>query len=232
MGLADQIVMMAFGLILGSAAVATALAFGLGGRDAAARMLEQWQRRPDARRARRPAAAPAASAPRRADDSQPPLGVSDAASTAFVAIDWSGAKGRRHKGIAIAEARGDERRRAWSGPAMSGRARKCSTGCSKRAAQEPTLFGFDFSFAPPFVERGEYLPGEPGVPDDGARILGLCRCASATTRTSAPRASSRQAHRRHFYFGIADGVKADFVHFRQCDARAERAGRPQDRQRL
>jgi hypothetical protein len=44
MGLADQIVMMAFGLILGSAAIATALAFGLGGRDFAARTLEQWQR--------------------------------------------------------------------------------------------------------------------------------------------------------------------------------------------
>ncbi|MGI8932292.1 MAG: mechanosensitive ion channel, partial [Sphingomicrobium sp.] len=43
MGLADQIVMMAFGLILGSAAVATAIAFGLGGRDFAARMLDQWQ---------------------------------------------------------------------------------------------------------------------------------------------------------------------------------------------
>jgi hypothetical protein len=42
MGLADQIVMMAFGLILGAAAVATALAFGLGGRDAAARILERW----------------------------------------------------------------------------------------------------------------------------------------------------------------------------------------------
>ena len=25
----------------------------------------------------------------------------------FIAIDWSGAKGRRHKGIAIAEARGE-----------------------------------------------------------------------------------------------------------------------------
>jgi hypothetical protein len=25
----------------------------------------------------------------------------------FVAIDWSGAKGKRHKGIAIAEARGE-----------------------------------------------------------------------------------------------------------------------------
>lgn len=43
MGLADQIVMMAFGLILGAAAVATAIAFGLGGRDFAARMLAQWQ---------------------------------------------------------------------------------------------------------------------------------------------------------------------------------------------
>ena len=45
MGLADGIVQMAFGLILGSAAIATALAFGLGGRDAAARMLEEWQDR-------------------------------------------------------------------------------------------------------------------------------------------------------------------------------------------
>jgi hypothetical protein len=42
MGLADQIVMMAFGLILGSAAVACAIAFGLGGREAAARILERW----------------------------------------------------------------------------------------------------------------------------------------------------------------------------------------------
>ncbi|HVM23112.1 MAG TPA: mechanosensitive ion channel, partial [Sphingomicrobium sp.] len=42
MGLADAIVMMAFGLILGSAAVATALAFGLGGRDAAGRIADYW----------------------------------------------------------------------------------------------------------------------------------------------------------------------------------------------
>ena len=41
MGLANEIVILAFGLILGSAAVATALAFGLGGRDAAARVLDQ-----------------------------------------------------------------------------------------------------------------------------------------------------------------------------------------------
>ncbi len=42
MGLADTIVFMAFGLILGSAAVATALAFGLGGREAAGRFLTRY----------------------------------------------------------------------------------------------------------------------------------------------------------------------------------------------
>jgi hypothetical protein len=42
MGLADQIVILAFGLILGSAAIATAIAFGLGGRDAAARIADRW----------------------------------------------------------------------------------------------------------------------------------------------------------------------------------------------
>jgi hypothetical protein len=42
MGLANEIVIMAFGLILGSAAVATAIAFGLGGRETAARLLERW----------------------------------------------------------------------------------------------------------------------------------------------------------------------------------------------
>jgi hypothetical protein len=71
MGLADQIVMMAFGLILGSAAVATALAFGLGGRDAAARVLDRWT---DEEPPRRPPPPPrrlrSGSDP---DDSQPPL---------------------------------------------------------------------------------------------------------------------------------------------------------------
>ncbi len=42
MGLADEIVNLAFGLTLGALAVAFALAFGLGGRDAAGRQVEQW----------------------------------------------------------------------------------------------------------------------------------------------------------------------------------------------
>jgi len=42
MGLANEIVNLAFGLILGSAAVACALAFGLGGRDTAHQLLQKW----------------------------------------------------------------------------------------------------------------------------------------------------------------------------------------------
>ncbi len=42
MGLADSIINMAFGLTLGAAALATALAFGLGGREIAARELDMW----------------------------------------------------------------------------------------------------------------------------------------------------------------------------------------------
>jgi hypothetical protein len=45
MGLANEIVNLAFGLILGSAAVAAALAFGLGGRETAHKLLERWRRK-------------------------------------------------------------------------------------------------------------------------------------------------------------------------------------------
>jgi hypothetical protein len=45
MGLADEIVNLAFGLTLGALAVAFALAFGLGGREAASRQLEDWMSR-------------------------------------------------------------------------------------------------------------------------------------------------------------------------------------------
>ena len=42
MGLANEIINLAFGLMLGSIAVAAALAFGLGGRELAATRLKQW----------------------------------------------------------------------------------------------------------------------------------------------------------------------------------------------
>jgi hypothetical protein len=141
---------------------------------------------------------------------------------AFVAIDWSGAKGRRHKGIAIAEARGEAAPRlvrpghVWSREEVLG-------WLLERAAQEPTLFGFDCSFAPPLIERGEYLIGEPGVPG-AAREFWAYVDARCDDEDLGAASFLEIAHRRHFYFGIADGVKADFVRFRQCDARLSAQG--------
>jgi hypothetical protein len=139
-----------------------------------------------------------------------------------VAIDWSGAKGRRHKGIAIAEARGNAAPRlvrpdhVWSREEVLG-------WMLAEAAKEPTLFGFDFSFAPPIVERGEYLIGEPDVPKTAREFWAYVESRSFDEDLGA--ASFLEiAHRPHFYFGIADGVKADFVRFRQCDARLNAQG--------
>jgi hypothetical protein len=140
----------------------------------------------------------------------------------FVAIDWSGAKGRRHKGIAIAEARGDSAPRlirpdhAWSRSEVL-------DWLLKRAAKEPTLFGFDFSFAPPIVEKGEYLVGERDMPKT-AREFWAYVDAKCDDDDLGATSFLEVAHRRHFYFGIADGVKAHFVRFRQCDARLNAQG--------
>jgi hypothetical protein len=69
MGVADDIVNLAFGLVLGAVAVATALAFGLGGRDAAGKLAQRWaddylQRHPDGKpRVRAPMDPPSGNPP-------------------------------------------------------------------------------------------------------------------------------------------------------------------------
>jgi hypothetical protein len=141
---------------------------------------------------------------------------------AYVAIDWSGAKGKKHKGIAIAEARGQAAPRLVRPGHIWSREDVCRW-LLKRAASEPTLFGFDFSFAPPLIQRGEYLPGESDVPKTAREFWAYVDSKSDDDDLGA--ASFLEiAHRRHFYFGIADGVKARFMHFRQCDARLNAQG--------
>ncbi len=141
----------------------------------------------------------------------------------FAAIDWSGAKGKRHRGIAVAICGAGE-----SAPRLVKRERPWSRTevlewLLQAAEEAPTLFGFDFSFAPPIAERGAYLPGEPDVPSTArefwAYVDGCCDDEDLGAASFL-----EQVHRRHFYFGIADGVKSGFMHFRQCDARLNAQG--------
>ena len=141
----------------------------------------------------------------------------------FAAIDWSGAKGRRHKGIAVAMCgTGDSAPRlvraghAWSRTEVL-------EWLLEEAQSAPTLFGFDFSFAPPIAERGEYLPGEADVPRTAREFWAYVDCAADDEDLGAASFLER-VHRRHFYFGAADGVKGRFMHFRQCDARLNAQG--------
>ena len=141
--------------------------------------------------------------------------------TRFAAIDWSGAKGNRHKGIALALCDvGDAAPElvpppagAWSREAMRDWI---------LAQRDPVLIGLDFSFAPPLIERGAYLPGDDVPGSAKAFWAYVDRVSDDADLGAASFLETR--HRRHFYFGIADGRKADFMHFRRCEAHYNAGG--------
>jgi len=134
----------------------------------------------------------------------------------FAAIDWSGAKGRRHKGIAVAMCDVGDSAPKLVRPGHVWSRTEVRDWLLREAASEPTLFGFDFSFAPPIAERGEYLPGEVGLPSDAKAFWEYVDEVSDDEDLGAA-SFLEQIHRRHFYFGAADGQKSAFMHFRQCD---------------
>lgn len=86
--------------------------------------------------------------------------------TRFAAIDWSGAKGARHKGIAVAVCD-----RADDAPVLVARERPWARmevldWLLAAAGEAPTLFGFDLSGAFAFADRGAYFPGWNESPPD------------------------------------------------------------------
>jgi hypothetical protein len=132
----------------------------------------------------------------------------------FACVDWSGAKGNRHPGIALAIC--GEGRQAPVLVAPPGKAWSRQGIADWLLAQDDDLLiGFDFSFAPPLIERGSYFPGD-NVPqlarEFWAYVEALCDDEDLGAASFL-----EQHHRRHFYFGVADGVKADFLHWRQCE---------------
>lgn len=141
----------------------------------------------------------------------------------FAAIDWSGAKGVRHKGIAVALCEeGDAVPRLIAAPDGIWSRRQVADWLVAAAAQAPTLFGFDFSFAPPFITRRAYLPGDP-VPEEAPAFWAYVDAICDDVDLGAA-SLLESAHRRHFYFGKADGVKAAFLHHRICEDRYNAGG--------
>lgn len=78
----------------------------------------------------------------------------------FIAIDWSGARGKAQRGIAVAEAGAGESAprlvfppggERWSRPGVL-------DWLNRKAEEGRFLAGIDFSFAPPFLDAGCYFP--------------------------------------------------------------------------
>ena len=132
----------------------------------------------------------------------------------FVAIDWTGAVGERHRAIAVAEAdvAGGPPRIVRPGHRWS-RAEVFALIEAARVAGERILFGIDMCFGLPFIDRGAFFPGDPDSPPD-ARALwrDVATVAAADPHHAVP---AYVAHRRdHFWLGAADGPRADRARLR------------------
>lgn len=144
--------------------------------------------------------------------------------TRFVAIDWSGSRGTRHPGIAVAccdAGTAAPRLIAPPGGAWS-RCGVLDWLCARAA--DPMLVGFDFSFSAPFVARGAHLPGETRT----ASARELWAHVDANSPDPDLGAASFIESRRgtHFYLGAADGPKADFLHWRACEIAHDGSTKP------
>ncbi|QDZ07314.1 hypothetical protein FPZ24_07340 [Sphingomonas panacisoli] len=140
----------------------------------------------------------------------------------FAAIDWSGAKGSRHRGIALAVCEeGDAAPTLIDPPGgVWSRTEILEWLLAHRA--EPMLVGFDMSFCAPFIERGAFLPGESTQTD----AKSFWAYVDANSPDEDLGAASFLDNRRgtHFYLGAADGEKAKFLHFRRAEAIHNAAG--------
>lgn len=89
----------------------------------------------------------------------------------FVAIDWTGARGERHAGIAVAECAFEASAPVLVRPGHRwSRLEVLDWVAGIAARRERTLIGFDFSFSLPHADAGAYFPGAADSPA-GPRAL-------------------------------------------------------------
>ncbi|MCP9222558.1 hypothetical protein MKP08_07345 [Erythrobacter sp. LQ02-29] len=89
----------------------------------------------------------------------------------FLAVDWSGAAGERHKGIAlaIAEARGGPPVLLPGCPSWS----RTDVLAASLDLPEDTLVGVDLGISLPFADCGAFFPGLPESPPDARSLWAL-----------------------------------------------------------
>lgn len=132
----------------------------------------------------------------------------------FIAVDWSGAKSAYAKKLCVAVCE-----QGIGAPVLVAP----SGGWTRQAIAEyvlaqpaGTLTGFDFSFAPPFLDCGAYLPGAD-APQNGPDFWAYVDGISQADPDCGAHRFIESAYRRYFYLGKADGEKARFMRWRTCE---------------
>ncbi|WP_298091940.1 DUF429 domain-containing protein [uncultured Sphingomonas sp.] len=141
----------------------------------------------------------------------------------FAAIDWSGARGQRHRGIAVAVAQAGDAAPVPVPPPGGCWSRQAVLDWVLLHADAPMLIGFDFSFSAPFLDRAAHLPGEPFTEDAPALWRWVDRNSTDADLGAAGFVDARRG--LHVYGGAADGQKAQFLRYRRCETAIAATGR-------
>ena len=130
----------------------------------------------------------------------------------FVAIDWTGAVGERHRAIAVAEAdAGGGPPRLVAGNRPWSRGEVLDWLDARR--DKRVLVGFDMCFGLPFADASAYFPGDDDTPADMRALWrNVATVAAADAHLTAN--SYVAQRRRHFWTGAADGPRADRARLR------------------
>jgi len=148
----------------------------------------------------------------------------------FLAIDWSGAKGERHKGIALALAdlgkgppRLLQRAKAWS--------RKDVLAFLRDDLPRGTLVGMDLGISLPFADCGAYFPGWESSPSDAKTLWALIDdlCANDPHLEAGGVLRHRELAR---YFRHGGGVEGDRFHAPHAASREGRFRVAEQAQRM
>lgn len=137
----------------------------------------------------------------------------------FLAIDWSGAKGERQKGIAVALAHRDggapvliDRGMAWS---------RREVLHLLLDLPDNTLVGMDLGISLPFVDAGAFFPGWDESPHDAKSLWALIeRVCIDDPNFEASRFVTHSEARRHFRH--AKDNEGEFFHLPNASTREGR----------
>lgn len=148
--------------------------------------------------------------------------------TRFIAFDWTGARGERHRAIQGAEAEAGRDAPTVMRPGHRWSREDVVDVVREVAARgERTLIGIDCSFSLPFVDAGAYFPGDSDEPV-GPKALWAEIDAAGAADPDLSGHGYVAARRRHFWTGAADGPQKPFARLRVAEAihRERRMGNP------